>query len=161
MPSHSPAPKGSNSTRTVLASRRLPLVVVPPVCYSTPSGPENGRAQKTPGSLRSPGAKHGSTPSGPHVLRGVCARVSRMYCGGRVSWGWSHVPFVAGAELAPARDSGDRKGRPYMGPRQLIPRQLIPRHLPPNSLGRSPKERHERLSSFTAHTWTLRTAGSE
>ena len=47
----------------------------PDLCHSTPSGPGGVWVSGlSGGSLRSPGAKHGSPLSGPHVLRG--SRVS-------------------------------------------------------------------------------------
>ena len=52
----------------------------PDLCHSTPSGPGGvWVSDLSRGSLRSPPAKHGSTPSGPHVLRG--ARVSSQVVG--------------------------------------------------------------------------------
>ena len=81
-----------------------------PVCYSTPfRGRGKRRAQNTPGSLRSPGAKHGSTPSGPHVLRSSCP-ATQGNC--RVSIHRRDGAGPAQRHRLPASPHGMRSGRP-------------------------------------------------
>ena len=98
------------------ARRQLTRDKASPVCYSTPfRGRGKRRAQNTPGSLRSPGAKHGSTPSGPHVLRSSCP-ATQGNC--RVSIRRRDGAGPAQRHRLPASPHGMRSGRPQRSPRQ-------------------------------------------
>ena len=110
------------------ARRQLTRDKASPVCYSTPfRGREKRRAQNTPGSLRSPGAKHGSTPSGPHVLRGSYPATHTAIAGYSYAVGTGLVPPGKTGDLRPRTGCapGDRKGRPYNGT-PLPPSGAIP-----------------------------------
>ena len=72
------------------------------------------------GSLRSPGAKHGSTPSGPQVLRG--SRVSSQVVGAWEATGGVLRP----CQFVPCSWSTNLS---FLVNSSLIPRQLTPRPL--------------------------------